>query len=162
MANPAFKDGVPLFIDSGGGVMKPAFADDPCTCCGPPIVCGDCDFSLLTPTVTLPDRGIDHPSQTATLTWSPFGDCNGCVGAGCIGGYFGFLDEAATYQACISHDDATGLTTLSVSDGSIGGCCWSETFSGISCSSSVGGGGASVPCIRCGAGPCPYGDVIWH
>jgi hypothetical protein len=44
MPLPVFRSGVPLFRDSGGGVLVPSFADDPCDCCesGIEVTCRSC------------------------------------------------------------------------------------------------------------------------
>lgn len=116
---PVWKNGAPLWIDNGFGVLVPAWAEDPCACCGDPC---DCD----------PWNGVSDFSTPTGHTIEITEDCNGCVPSGIYTLFIRSLGSNPCFATCgkmfagdhtdgfhnlqadIGHDTSTGITCIAI------------------------------------------------
>lgn len=153
----------PLWIDNGFGVMVPAFAEDPCDCCGA-APCA-CDMSGLTPTIVLPADAVicigSHNLQFAVFAnCGTFGlACDVLANLDCGAAYIPEVGDpcAASIQACIYHDLTNHETQMVI----IGFYAWTGIFSdpdgSIYCSGGASGGPYVLPECSSTAGDASWG-----
>lgn len=67
---PVWKDGSPLWIDNGSGVLVPAWAEDPCVCCEPSLICADCPNDHYATSYNIAVSGIGGGSACAFMNSS--------------------------------------------------------------------------------------------
>jgi hypothetical protein len=112
---PVWKDGHPVWIDDSG--MKPAFAEDPCTCCGNG--CDACDWWSIggvgdpSPhTIVVPDLCMGISPDTYAMTIRTLG-AQYCAPSGttCCGL---LAADIGSLQADTCHDTATGITCVAI------------------------------------------------